>query len=187
MWWLEQAGRGRGFQFSKLQEFYASICLSIVAQMKGTLQHTCVYGTVFFKHNIIYSSQLVCLFDMLLLACRLHHNDVVVSREALGSPLESVACTVKCVYSVFLTKKTLEQIAVTNSLFILLYLLHPPNHDDLPLFVDDSCSSLPLLPSVTSIFPLAAPLTIGITSAPADIENVIVAAVLNGIGQVCAS
>ena len=47
---------------------------------------------------------------------------------------------------------------------------------------------VPLPPAaVTSILPLAAPLSIGITSAPADIENVIVAAVLNGIGQVAAS
>jgi hypothetical protein len=61
MWWLEQAKSRRGFQFSKLQEFYtSSICLSIVAQMKGTLQHA-----VFFKHNIIYTqaSLFVCLFN----------------------------------------------------------------------------------------------------------------------------
>jgi hypothetical protein len=80
-----------------------------------------------------------------------------------------------CVQSFFLTKKTLEQIAVTNSLFILLYLLHPPNHDDLPLFVDDSCSSLPLpLPSVEKV-----------VSIPNDGSNVEGgAAVLDGGGDV---
>jgi hypothetical protein len=72
-WWLEQAKSSRGFQFSKLQEFYtSSICLSIVAQMKGTLhvQH----GTVFFKHNIMYSSQLVCLFVCLKMLLYSHNN-----------------------------------------------------------------------------------------------------------------
>ncbi len=43
------------------------------------------------------------------------------------------------------------------------------------------------LPCTTRIFPLAAPLSIGITNPPFPIPNVIVAAVLNGIGQVAAS
>lgn len=42
-------------------------------------------------------------------------------------------------------------------------------------------------PRTTNILPLAAPLSIGITIPPLPREPVIVAAVLNGIGQVAAS